>query len=84
MEEGLVTIMGQGQVLTLANVSGWQRISRISRIARICIRLREGLGRNVGQILVLISANVSGWQGTDRVASHKLVYLGRGWQRCEA
>ena len=33
---------------------------------------------------VLISANVAGWQGTDRVASHKLVYLGRGWQRCEA
>ena len=30
---------------------------------------------------VLIWANVAGWQRTDRVASHKLVYLGRGW--CE-
>ena len=42
----------------------------------------KGLGTVVGQSQVLIWANVAGWhQGTDRVASHKLVYLGRGW--CE-
>ena len=42
----------------------------------------KGLGTIGSQTQVLIWANVAGWhQGTDRVASHKLVYLGRGW--CE-